>query len=142
MMGAYAPEWGDLPAQAGGAVRPGPAATQARLNAAAATAAEIRVTSVITMRDVPALLVACALLTAVGCKQDGAPVPAPPVPAPSAAPPATSASAAAATPSLGRGDKAPDFSLEGSDGKTHTLAEHAGKDVVVVAWFPKAFTGG
>jgi peroxiredoxin Q/BCP len=30
----------------------------------------------------------------------------------------------------------------GSDGKEHTLAEHLGKEAVVVAWFPKAFTGG
>ncbi len=40
------------------------------------------------------------------------------------------------------GDTAPPFSLPGSDGKTHTLAEYAGKQIVVVAWFPKAFTGG
>jgi len=40
------------------------------------------------------------------------------------------------------GDAAPPFSLVGSDGKTHELAEFAGKKTVVVAWFPKAFTGG
>lgn len=40
------------------------------------------------------------------------------------------------------GDPAPAFSLQGSDGRTHTLAEHHGKRVVVLAWFPKAFTGG
>jgi len=39
------------------------------------------------------------------------------------------------------GDKAPDFSLPGSDGKTHKLSDHAGK-AVVLAWFPAAFTGG
>ena len=39
------------------------------------------------------------------------------------------------------GDAAPAFALPGSDGKTHRLSDHAGK-VVVVAWFPKAFTGG
>jgi len=39
------------------------------------------------------------------------------------------------------GDKAPDFSLPGSDGKTWKLSELAGK-TVVLAWFPKAFTGG
>ena len=39
------------------------------------------------------------------------------------------------------GDAAPAFSLQGSDGKTHSLAELAGK-TVVIAWFPKAFTGG
>jgi peroxiredoxin Q/BCP len=39
------------------------------------------------------------------------------------------------------GDDAPAFSLPGSDGKTHALADYAGK-TVVVAWFPKAFTGG
>lgn len=40
------------------------------------------------------------------------------------------------------GDPAPAFSLPGSDGKTHTLSEHKGKRAVVLAWFPKAFTGG
>lgn len=40
------------------------------------------------------------------------------------------------------GSKAPHFSLVGSDGKTHTLAEHLGKRGVVLAWFPKAFTPG
>jgi len=39
------------------------------------------------------------------------------------------------------GDPAPAFSMPGSDGKTHQLSDYAGK-VVVVAWFPKAFTGG
>ena len=40
------------------------------------------------------------------------------------------------------GDVAPDFSLGGSDGKTHKLSEYRGKQAVVLAWFPKAFTGG
>jgi peroxiredoxin len=39
------------------------------------------------------------------------------------------------------GDPAPDFSLPGSDGRTHRLSELAGRPVVL-AWFPKAFTGG
>lgn len=39
------------------------------------------------------------------------------------------------------GDQAPAFSLPGSDGKTHSLADLKGK-TVVLAWFPKAFTGG
>ena len=42
---------------------------------------------------------------------------------------------------LKAGDIAPAFSLPGSDGKTHSLAELKGK-TVVLAWFPKAFTGG
>ena len=41
----------------------------------------------------------------------------------------------------GVGDPAPDFSLPGSDGATHSLAELRGH-WVVVAFFPKAFTGG
>jgi peroxiredoxin Q/BCP len=40
------------------------------------------------------------------------------------------------------GDKAPDFTLEASDGKTYKLADFQGKQPVVIAWFPKAFTGG
>ena len=39
------------------------------------------------------------------------------------------------------GDQAPDFSLPGTDGKTHKLSEYKGKEVVL-AWYPKAFTGG
>jgi peroxiredoxin Q/BCP len=39
------------------------------------------------------------------------------------------------------GEFAPNFSLMGSDGKTHTLEEYRGK-AVVLAWFPKAFTSG
>lgn len=39
------------------------------------------------------------------------------------------------------GDMAPAFSMVGSDGRTHTLAEYQGR-AVVIAWFPKAFTGG
>jgi len=40
------------------------------------------------------------------------------------------------------GDKAPAFELKGSDGKTYTLDQFKGKSAVVIAWFPKAFTGG
>ncbi len=40
------------------------------------------------------------------------------------------------------GDTAPDFELPGSDGKTYKLSDFKGKKAVVVAWFPKAFTGG
>jgi peroxiredoxin Q/BCP len=43
---------------------------------------------------------------------------------------------------LSVGDMAPAFSLAGSDGKTHSLAQYRGKQGVVLAWFPKAFTGG
>ena len=43
---------------------------------------------------------------------------------------------------LAPGSKAPAFELEGSDGRTRTLAEFVGKRGVVLAWFPKAFTPG
>ncbi len=40
------------------------------------------------------------------------------------------------------GQPAPEFSLLGSDGKTYSLADFRGKEHVVIAFFPKAFTGG
>ena len=40
------------------------------------------------------------------------------------------------------GDDAPDFELKASDSKTYKLSELKGKKAVVVAWFPKVFTGG
>ena len=52
------------------------------------------------------------------------------------------ACAAARAADLAPGDPAPDFSLPGSDGKTYTLSDFKGKEAVVLAWFPKAFTGG
>ena len=39
------------------------------------------------------------------------------------------------------GDVAPDFTLQASDGQTYTLSKLKGK-TVILAWFPKAFTGG
>ena len=44
-------------------------------------------------------------------------------------------------PTLKVGDQAPPFALQGSDGKIHKLSDYKGK-TVVLAWFPKAFTGG
>jgi len=46
---------------------------------------------------------------------------------------------ASAAPQVG--DLAPDFTLPGSDGNTHTLSDLRGKHVVI-AFFPKAYTGG
>ncbi len=39
------------------------------------------------------------------------------------------------------GDPAPDFTLPASDGREYRLSDFLGKNVVI-AWFPKAFTGG
>ena len=49
---------------------------------------------------------------------------------------------ASASADLAVGDAAPGFSLPGSDGKIHSLAQYKGKQAVVLAWFPKAFTPG
>jgi peroxiredoxin Q/BCP len=55
------------------------------------------------------------------------------------APPA----AAPAVPTVVKvGDMAPDFTMPGTDGKTHRLSDYRGKQAVVVAWFPRAFTQG
>jgi len=40
------------------------------------------------------------------------------------------------------GDPAPNFKLQASDGKTYELASFKGKQAVVLAWFPAAFTQG
>jgi peroxiredoxin Q/BCP len=40
------------------------------------------------------------------------------------------------------GDPAPDFTLQATDGKTYKLSDFKGKQAVVLAWFPKAFTQG
>lgn len=47
---------------------------------------------------------------------------------------------AASAPSIG--DAAPTFQLPGSDGQIYNLSQFVGKQAVVIAWFPKAFTGG
>jgi thioredoxin-dependent peroxiredoxin len=52
-----------------------------------------------------------------------------------------SGGAGAAGAELKAGDAAPEFKLPGTDGKTHSLSDMKGK-TVVLAWFPKAFTGG
>ena len=39
------------------------------------------------------------------------------------------------------GDPAPEFTLPASDGQTYALSKLRGR-TVVLAWFPKAFTGG
>jgi len=40
------------------------------------------------------------------------------------------------------GEAAPDFSLQGSDGKTYRLSDFRGRQAVVLAWYPKAYTSG
>ncbi|NPC71321.1 peroxiredoxin [Corallococcus sp. AB004] len=40
------------------------------------------------------------------------------------------------------GDTAPDFTVKDTAGTTHTLSEMVKKGPVIVAFFPKAFTGG
>ncbi len=50
--------------------------------------------------------------------------------------------AVASAAELKVGDDAPNFELQASDGKTYKLSDFKGKKAVVVAWFPKAFTGG
>ena len=52
------------------------------------------------------------------------------------------APAAPTGPELKVGDMAPDFTLPATDGKTYKLSSFKGKQAVVLAWFPKAFTRG
>ncbi len=53
-----------------------------------------------------------------------------------------SPAACSAAEELKVGDKAPNFSLKATDGKTYSLADFKGKKGVVLAWFPKADTPG
>lgn len=43
---------------------------------------------------------------------------------------------------LKTGDPAPDFALPASDGQTYRLSDFTGRQPVVIAWFPRAFTSG
>ena len=52
------------------------------------------------------------------------------------------AATAARAADLAPGARAPEFTLAGSDGRDYRLADFAGKQGVVLAWFPKAFTAG
>lgn len=45
-------------------------------------------------------------------------------------------------PPLKVGDPAPNFTLSSTKGGKVTLADYKGKNVVVLAFFPAAFTGG
>jgi thioredoxin-dependent peroxiredoxin len=52
---------------------------------------------------------------------------------------------AASAPAQSRpqpGEVAPDFTLQATTGKAVSLSDYKGKQVVVLAFFPKAFTGG
>lgn len=40
------------------------------------------------------------------------------------------------------GNVAPLFELPGSDGKTYRLSDYKGRQAVVLAWIPRAFTPG
>jgi peroxiredoxin Q/BCP len=52
------------------------------------------------------------------------------------------AAAPAAAADLKVGDQAPNFKLQATDGKTYQLSDFKGKEAVVLAWFPRAFTQG
>lgn len=40
------------------------------------------------------------------------------------------------------GDAAPKFEMTGTDGKVYTNKDFLGKKAVIIAWYPRAFTGG
>lgn len=44
--------------------------------------------------------------------------------------------------SLEVGDTAPEFTLQASDGNTYSLDQFKGKQAIVIAWYPMAFTHG
>lgn len=40
------------------------------------------------------------------------------------------------------GAECPDFEMEGTDGKKYSLKDMVGKKAFIIAWYPRAFTGG
>jgi peroxiredoxin Q/BCP len=52
------------------------------------------------------------------------------------------AAASSAGGDLKVGDPAPNFTLQATDGKTYKLSDFKGKQPIVLAWFPKAYTRG
>ena len=74
-------------------------------------------------RLLPLALVACGVLASPAAAQ-------------------TTSSASTTTAELKVGDAAPDFTLPATDGKTYSLSKDLKGKWVVLAWFPKAFTGG
>lgn len=40
------------------------------------------------------------------------------------------------------GDAAPEFEMTGTDGKVYKNKDFLGKQAVIIAWYPRAFTGG
>jgi cytochrome oxidase Cu insertion factor (SCO1/SenC/PrrC family) len=75
------------------------------------------------LRLLPLALVACGLLASPAGAQ-------------------TTTTTASTAAELKVGDQAPDFTLPATDGKTYTLSKDLKGKWVVLAWFPKAFTGG
>ena len=55
---------------------------------------------------------------------------------------ATIAMTGSANAEIKVGDDIPDFAMVGSDGVTYSNKQFKGKRAFVIAWFPKAFTGG
>ena len=76
--------------------------------------------------SISAWVVACGVAALGAAIQQGTQPPTPPPPP---------------EPILKVGDVAPDFALQGSDGKMHRLSDYKGQ-TVVLAWFPAAFTAG
>lgn len=54
----------------------------------------------------------------------------------------TAFNATQAADGLKVGADCPDFEMEGTDGKKYSLKEMVGKKAFIIAWYPRAFTGG
>ena len=55
---------------------------------------------------------------------------------------ATMAAGTSLSAAVAKGDKAPDVELPSTKGGTEKIAAYRGKKNVVLAFYPKAFTGG
>jgi hypothetical protein len=90
-----------------------------------------------------ACVVVLSSVCVVGCPKPDATEPAPSFAEPAAEqPPPAQAPPAEREDGIAVGQRAPDFEVKDEAGNTVRLSQHRGKQAVLLAFYPKDFTGG